>query len=387
MKYLMKDNFQRVLGEASEIPAIDLIEIIIVDLPFVSPFSISSYTWTGKEALLIKIKAGNYTGWGECVADPDPFYSPETTVSSQYIIKEFLIPQLTASKNLAEYLEYTGRVRGNMMAKAAVENALLDLTAKIKGVPLYDLLGLQPCRIMSGISIGIKDSIGELISSVQEAVDLRYHRVKMKIKKGKDIEWVAAVREKFPDLPLMADANGDYSPDDAEHLKKLDEFNLTMIEQPLSYSDIYFHSKLRKEIKTPLCLDESIHSLEDAKTAIELGSCRIINIKQGRVGGMIEALRIADYARSMGVPVWSGGMDETGIGRAFNLHLQSSAAFTLPGDTSETKRYFAEDIVSPPVELDQDGYIDIPEGPGIGVVMLEEKVKKFELRRETIFRR
>ena len=372
-------NISAILSDLS-IPPITSIEAITVSLPFVTPFSISSYTWTCKEALLIKISSGEVSGWGECVADPDPFYSPETTVSCMHIIKEFILPVLRPGMSFAEFETEMRHIRGNMMAKAAVENALLDLIAKIEGVPLYKMFGFETKRIMSGISIGIKDSIPDLLAAVQEAVDLRYHRVKMKIKKGKDIEWVAAVRESFPSLQLMVDANGDYTLDDTAHLSKLDRFGLTMIEQPLSYSDIYFHSKLQRELETPLCLDESIHSLEDAITAVELGSCRIINIKEGRVGGMAEAVRIANYCEENGIPVWSGGMDETGIGRAFNIHLQTAPAFTLPGDTSETKRYFKEDIVSPVVTLDDEGYIAIPEGSGIGVTVEEEMIKKYEVR-------
>ncbi len=366
------------------IPQITKIEAITVNLPFVTPFSISSYTWTCKEALLIKISAGELSGWGECVADPDPFYSPETTVSCHHIIKEFILPVLKPGMDFPEFEKEMKHIRGNMMAKAAVENALLDLMAKIEGVPLYKMFGFEPKKIMSGISIGIKGSIDELLIAVQDAIDKKYHRVKMKIKKGKDIEWVEAVRNSYPTLQLMVDANGDYAIDDAKHLAKLDKYGLTMIEQPLSYSDIYFHSKLQKSIETPLCLDESIHSLEDAITAVELGSCRIVNIKEGRVGGMAEAVRIAEYCHKNGIPVWSGGMDETGIGRAFNIHLQTAPAFTIPGDTSETKLYFKEDIVTPPVTLDQDGYISIPEGSGIGVKVEEDMVKKFEMKREEL---
>ncbi len=367
-----------------KIPQITSIEAITVNLPFVTPFSISSYTWTCKEALLIKISSGELSGWGECVADPDPFYSPETTVSCLHIIKEFIIPVLKSGMDFTDFEKEMKHIRGNMMAKAAVENAILDLIAKVENKPLYELFGFEPKKIMSGISIGIKGSIDELLNSVQDAIDKKYHRVKMKIKKGKDIEWVAAVRNGFPSLQLMVDANGDYSIDDAAHLAQLDKYNLTMIEQPLSYSDIYFHSKLQKSIQTPLCLDESIHSLADAITAVELGSCRIVNIKEGRVGGMAEAVRIAEYCHNIGIPVWSGGMDETGIGRAFNIHLQTAPAFTLPGDTSETKLYFKEDIVTPPVSLDENGYISIPQGPGIGASVLEEQVKKFELKREAL---
>lgn len=362
----------------------DSITLIMVRLPFLKPFSTSSYTWTCKEALLVKISSGGVTGWGECVADPDPFYSPETTISAQYIIKEFLLPELKPGMPVAEMEAKFRQVRGNRMAKATVENAILDLLAKQMGIPLYKLLGGEKKKIMSGISIGIQDSIPELLDSVSDAVDRKYHRVKMKIKKGKDYEWVKAVREKFPDLQLMVDANGDYLPGDIGLLKKLDAFNLTMIEQPLAYDDIYLHAKLQKELATPICLDESIHSLEDAQMAIELKSCRVLNIKQGRVGGLLESTRMAKLAMDSGIGVWSGGMDETGIGRAFNIHLQAVAGFTIPGDTSETCRYFKEDIVIPSVTLDTEGYIAIPEGSGIGVAVPDDLIKKYTISEKKV---
>jgi O-succinylbenzoate synthase len=207
----------------------------------------------------------------------------------------------------------------------------------------------------------------------------------MKVKKGKDLEYVRAVRERFPGLALMVDANGDYRLDDAADLARLDAFGLTMIEQPLSYSDIYQHALLQKSLKTPLCLDESIHSLDDAAAAIALGACRILNLKQGRVGGLLESMRILDFAAARGVPVWSGGMDETGIGRAVNIHLQTLAGFTLPGDTSETSRYFHEDIAEPPVVLDSEGFIEVPAGAGIGVTVIEERLARLKLSEERLF--
>jgi O-succinylbenzoate synthase len=270
------------------------------------------------------------------------------------------------------------------MAKATVENAILDLIAKQMRIPLYTLLGGTKKKIMSGISIGIQDSIPELLDTVEEAIERKYHRVKMKIKKGKDYEWVRAVREKFPSLQLMVDANGDYTPEDGGLLKRLDEFNLTMIEQPLAYDDIYLHSKLQRELNTPLCLDESIHSMEDAQMAIELQSCRILNIKEGRVGGLLEATRMAKFAKNSGIGVWSGGMDETGIGRAFNIHLQAVDGFTIPGDTSETCRYFKEDIVEPSVTLDAEGFIEIPAGNGIGATVSDALIKKYTLSEEKV---
>jgi O-succinylbenzoate synthase len=266
------------------------------------------------------------------------------------------------------------RVRGHGMAKATVENGLLILIALQKGLPLHELMGRPAKKIMSGISIGLKESPEALLAAVDEAVAKKYGRVKMKVKKGQDIEWVRAVRERFPGLPLMVDANGDYSLSDVPLLKELDAFDLMMVEQPLSYSDIFEHAALQREMKTAICLDESIHNSADAAAAIALGACRIININQGRVGGLMESIRIAAGCAGRGIDVWSGGMDETGIGRAVNIHLQTADGFTLPGDTSETSIYFDEDIAQPAVVLDREGFIDIPEGPGIGVHVVPERI-------------
>jgi O-succinylbenzoate synthase len=363
---------------------IEKIELLTVRLPFVAPFGTSVATWSCKEALLVRLEDKGITAWGECVADPDPYYASETTTSAHHIIKEFLLPQLKPELSLAGFLEHFRRVRGNEMAKAALENALLDLLAKRRGVPLHGLLGFAAKRIMSGISIGLQENIPALLDSVEEAVASGYHRVKMKIGRGHDIEWVKAVRGRFPTIALMADANGDYSLADTDLLARLDEFRLTMIEQPLSYHDIYQHSLLQARLETPLCLDESIHSVDDAAAAIALKSCRVINIKQGRVGGMLEAVKMAGLCAVHGIPVWSGGMDETGIGRALNIQLQAAPGFTLPGDTSETRRYFHEDIVEPPVLLDGEGFIAMPQGPGIGVEVIEARVEKYLLGREKI---
>jgi len=363
---------------------IEKIELLTVRLPFVAPFGTSVATWSCKEALLVRLEDKGITAWGECVADPDPYYASETTVSAAFIIKNFLLPELKPELSLAGLLNRWRRVRGNEMARAALENALLDLLAKRRGVPLHGLLGFASKRIMSGISIGLQESIPALLDKVQEAVESGYHRVKMKIGRGHDVEWVKAVRERFPTLALMADANGDYSLADSGLLAKLDEFALTMIEQPLSYHDIYQHSLLQARLQTPLCLDESIHSIDDAAAALALKSCRVINIKQGRVGGMLAAVQMARLCSEQGIPAWSGGMDETGIGRALNIQLQAAPGFTLPGDTSETRRYFKEDIVEPPVVLDKEGFIAMPSGPGIGVEVVEERVEKYLLGREKI---
>ncbi len=372
----MKASPQLAALESLRIGRIDLIEERTVRLPFVKPFATSNASWSCKEAILLRIEGEGASGWGECVADPDPFYSPETTVTVHHILKDFLLPLLEPGITLAELEQRFRQIRGHAMAKATLENALLDWIARMQGLPLHQLLGYPRRPIPSGISIGIQDSIDDLLVAVAEAVAAGYHRIKLKIQPGKDLQFVGAVRSAFPAAQLMVDANGAYRLEDAEHLRRLDRFGLTMIEQPLSYSDIYQHSILARQLETPLCLDESIHNLEDAEAAIALGGCRILNLKQGRVGGLLESLRILDFAAARGVSVWSGGMDETGIGRAVNIHLQSHPAYTLPGDTSETRRYFHEDIVAPAVELDAGGFIAIPEGPGIGVRLVEDVLAK-----------
>ncbi len=369
---------------AAKLGRIDRIDELVVRLPFVVPFSTSAATWSAKEALLLRIEGEGVVGWGECVADPDPYYSPETVTSCRHIVREYLIPRIEAGLSFGELEARLAPVRGNRMARAVLENALLDWTAKRHGLPLCELLGFAARPIPSGISLGIQDSPAALVAAVAEVVAAGYHRVKMKIQRGKDVEYVRAVRERFPELPLMVDANGDYRLEDAATLVRLDAFGLTMIEQPLAYSDIYQHSILQRALATPLCLDESIHELADTVAAIELGACRILNLKQGRVGGLLESLRILELAARRGVPVWSGGMDETGIGRAFNLHLQTAPGFALPGDTSETRRYFAEDLVEPPAVLDGEGFIAVPEGPGIGVTVLPERLARFTLERSRL---
>jgi o-succinylbenzoate synthase len=368
---------------AEPVGRLDRVDFVVVRVPFLEPFGTSVASWPAKEALLLRLEQDGAFGWGECVADPDPYYDGETTVTAAHLIKDFLLQELEG-RTLGEALARFRHVRGNPMAKATVENALLDLFARRRKEPLHTLLGFKARPVPSGISIGIQDTVDQLLAKVAEAAGQGYHRVKMKIMHGKDVAWVAAVRERFPDLALMADANGDYTLEDADHLAGLDAFGLTMIEQPLGYHDIYEHSLLQPRLRTPLCLDESIHSLEDAKAALGLGACRIINIKQGRVGGLLESLRIATFCQERKVPVWSGGMDETGLGRAANIHLQADPAFCIPGDTSETRRYFREDIADPPVVLGHGGFIAIPSGPGTGVTVDPVRLDRYTLHRERI---
>ena len=370
--------------ESLVLPRLDRVDLVTVKLPFVAPFGTSVHVWTDKEALLMRVRSEGVTAWSECVSDPDPFYAYETNETVRHIVTSFLLPLVEPGISLGELEARFRRVRGHGMAKATVENALLILMAEQRGVPLHVLLGRPACRIMSGLSIGLKDSKAELLAAVEHAVQRGYHRVKMKVKKGQDIDWVGAVREQYPRLPLMVDANGDYSLDDVAHLQQLDAFDLMMVEQPLSYTDIFEHATLQKAMRTPICLDESIHSLADAKAAIALGACRIINIKQGRVGGILESMRIAAYSAAHGIGVWSGGMDETGIGRAVNIHLQTADGFSLPGDTSETAVYFTEDIIDTPVVLDDEGYIAVPAGPGIGPRVLADRVLAKAIRMERL---
>jgi len=370
--------------EKLPVSKIDRVDLVTVKLPFVSPFGTSVYVWTDKEAMLMRLESAGVLAWSECVSDPDPFYFYETNGTARHIIKDFLLPLVEPGIALGEIEARFRHVRFFVMDTATTENGLLNMIATQKGMPLHELLGRPAKKIMSGISIGLKETQADLLAAVENAVAKKYHRVKMKIKKGQDVEWVRAVRDRFRDLRLMVDANGDYSLTDIDHLKELDAFDLMMIEQPLSYNDIFQHAALQKEMKTAICLDESIHSLDDAAAAIALGACRIINIKQGRVGGLMESMRIASYCAGRGIDVWSGGMDETGIGRAVNIHLQTAEGFTLPGDTSETSNYFDEDIVEPGVFLDRDGFIDIPEGRGIGVKVVPERIIKRAVRMERL---
>ena len=370
--------------ERATIPGFELLEALVVRLPFVAPFSISAATWTCKEALLLRVEGEGVAGWGECVADPDPYYSAETTTTARHILEGFLLPLVEPGITLGELETRFGHVRGHRMAKATIENALLILIAEQQGVPLHALLGRPAVPIPSGLSIGLQDSPDALLRIVDRAVERKYHRVKMKIKQGQDVAWVRAVRDRFPGLPLMVDANGDYTLDDAAHLAELDAFDLTMVEQPLSYTDIIEHATLQRSLKTPLCLDESIHTLADAAAAISIGACRIINIKQGRVGGLLESMRIAHHCAAHGVGVWSGGMDETGIGRAVNIHLQTAEGFTIPGDTAETANYFHEDVIDTPVVLRADGYIDVPPGPGIGPRVVADRLLKRTIHAERL---
>ncbi len=363
------------------IKKIDSVELYIIKLPLVRPFENSLKIMTHKMALIIKLNLDNLSGWGECTADIVPYYFSETIETAKHITEDFLLPLLFEQKNIS--VDGIGKIfsiiRGHNMAKAMVENALLDLYAKINHMPLYELIGGVEKNIMSGISLGIKTNIAMLITQIADSKNKNYHRIKIKIKKGMELDALDVICKTFSDTSFAVDANGDYSIEDIKILKKIDDYNLSMIEQPLNYNDLYEHSLLHKSLKTPICLDESIMNYNSLISAVALKSCNIINIKQGRVGGLLIAKKMQNYCMKNGIKVWSGGMLETGIGRAFNIHLQTLSGFNMPGDTSETSRYFNEDIVSKPVTLDKKGYIEIPKGFGIGVGINTKRLNKYKI--------
>ncbi|AXH99798.1 o-succinylbenzoate synthase [Sporosarcina sp. PTS2304] len=347
-----------------------------------SPFTTSFGTFQEKDFLLLEAvdELGN-TGWGESVAFHSPWYNEETLETNLHMLEDFLIP-LVIGKEISHPDEVSvlfAAIRKNNMAKSTVEGAIWDLYAKRNNMTLAQALGGEAEKIEVGISIGIQEDTAALVEAVRGFVEEGYKRIKVKIKPGYDVEVLRELRKNFPDVPLMADANSAYTLEDVELLKQLDEFNLTMIEQPLASDDIIDHATLQKEIQTPICLDESIHSLEDTRKAFELGSCKIINIKIGRVGGLTEAKKIHDYCMEHNIPVWCGGMLESGIGRAHNVALTTLPNFILPGDTAGSSRYWEEDIIKPEVVVD-NGYITVPSAYGIGYEPNMEAMNKFTVK-------
>lgn len=367
---------------------IDLKQFVLrhLQMKMKSPFTTSFGTQQTKDFYLIEaIDTEGQAGWGESVAMSSPLYNEETVKTNEHVMKDFLIPMLFEKpiSHPDEVCERFAPVRRNNMAKSALEGAVWDLYAKKQGISLAKALGGEKKLIDVGISLGIQQSTKELLGQIEGHLNEGYKRIKVKIKPGRDIEVIKAIRCHFPDTPLMADANSAYTLEDTEHLKQLDEFGLMMIEQPLAHDDILDHAKLQKELATPICLDESIHSKEDARKAIEHGSCKIINIKIGRVGGLTEAKNIHDLCKEKGIDVWCGGMLEAGVGRAHNIALTTLPQFTLPGDTAGSSRYWEEDIISPEVVV-HDGMIEVPEQPGIGYDVDREKVAKYMIGEQTV---
>jgi O-succinylbenzoate synthase len=365
---------------------IERIEIHHISQQLVHPFRTSFGTQVERPCILVAVYSDGLVGWGECVAHNDPGYSYETVNTCWHILTDFLIPTLLgqAVESPQVIPALFRRVRGHQMAKASLENAVWDLVAKAQDVPLSQLLGGVRDRVEVGVSIGIQPTLEDLVNRVGRFVDKGYRRIKMKIEPGWELEPVSAIRAQHPDIKLMADANSAFSLEHIGLFQEMDSLNLLMIEQPLHYDDIFDHAKLQAQIETPICLDESIHSPNHARHAIELNACRIINMKVARVGGLTNAVTIHNMCAEAGIVMWCGGMLESGVGRATNLHLSSMPNFTLPGDISATDRYYAEDVASPDFHLNsEDSTITVPTGPGIGVEVQMDRVEKFRVRHET----
>jgi o-succinylbenzoate synthase len=347
-------------------------ELFLVSLPLVRPFTTSSHTKDHLEHILIRVRdEDGAEGWGESASASDPYYCSETTETSWHILRDFLVPGLlgTGWEHPDDAARTWAKVRGNNFAKAGLEMACWDLYSRARGQSLATELGGTRHEIYSGVSLGIEPTVESILEQVERFLAQGYRRVKMKIGPGRDLAFLRAVRHRWPELPLMADANSAYSLDDPQHLaalREMDALNLMMIEQPLADDDIVDHARLQAQLRTPICLDESIHSVHDARKAIDLGSCRIINIKVSRLGGLSEARRVHDLCRARDIPVWCGGMHEFGIGRAANVAICSLPGFSLPGDVSGSDKYYREDVVDPPV-LAHAGAIDVPwDRPGLG---------------------
>jgi O-succinylbenzoate synthase len=365
---------------------IDAIILRELHMPLVRPFETSFGVTRNRRIVLAEIQSEGLIGWGECTAGERPFFSGESTDTAWQVLINELGPMLAA-----ESPEHGGAcprifraVRGNPMAKAALENAIWDLEAQREGISLSQLLGGVRESISCGVSLGIQSSIPELLSIVERELAAGYQRIKLKCKPGWDVEVFERVRSRWPGILLSCDANSAYRLHDQEHLESFDAFDLLMIEQPLWHDDFYFHSMLQKRLNTPICLDESIRNRRDALAAIEMGSCKIINIKLGRVGGFSEAIAVHNAALERGIPVWCGGMLESGIGRAHNIALSTLEGFTLPGDVSASARYWTNDIIEPEVTVSAEGEIAIPDTPGRGYEARTDLIEKLTVRKETI---
>lgn len=364
---------------------IDRIDLRLVRLPLVRPFRTSSSRKEHIDHILVTVIADGLVGWGECASPSDPYYCPETTETCWHILKDYLGPLVLARdwETIPEFVKHYRLVKGNNFAKAGLEMACWDLVAQRDGKPLANLLGGTRTAIDSGVSLGIERELPRLFDTIDQYVAEGYHRVKLKIGPGEDVAVVRAVRERYPTLPLQVDANSAYTLDDLPLLKALDEFDLILIEQPLAHDDIIDHARIQAALKTPICLDESIHSADDARKALDMGACRVINIKVSRVGGLLEAKRIHDVCHARGVPVWCGGMHEFGIGRAANVAISSLPGFTLPGDISGSDKYYHEDLVEPAI-LAEHGTIRVPETPGFGHRPVLDRIAKHTLRELTL---
>jgi O-succinylbenzoate synthase len=357
-----------------------------IRMRLVAPFETSFGRTSERRILLVEVDSDGVGGWGECVAGEEPFYAPETVETAWHILRDFLWPAVRGREfaAAAEIDAMLARVRGHNMAKGALEAAVWDAEARQKGLPLWKLLGGELQEIPCGVSIGLQENDDELERRVEKELAAGYQRIKIKIKPGRDVGPVARLRERFPRIKLMVDANSAYRLRDLPVLQQLDAYYLMMIEQPLGWDDIWSHAELQRRLKTPICLDECIHSEEHARAAIALGACGIVNIKLGRVGGYVPARRIHDLCREKGIPVWCGGMLESGIGRAHNIALSTLPNFTLPGDVTASRRYWAEDIIEPEVSVSAQGTIRAPGGAGIGYEPRRERIESLTVRRQEL---
>jgi len=365
---------------------IERLELLLLEMPYVHFFETSFGREEKKTFILVKVFSQGFCGYGEVTADRLPLYSYETTSTSWVMVKEIFAP-LIFSESISEPIEFhqaSAKYKGHNMAKAGLELALWDLRAKKESRSLRELYGGEKKEILSGVSIGIQDKVYDLVNRIEDFLDQGYPRVKLKVKPGWDIQIPEQVRKEFPDILLQVDANCAYSSADIERLQKLDEFDLALIEQPFPSLDLLSHSKLKKKIHTPLCLDESAVSLDAVRQAYEMKSFDIINIKVGRVGGIVAAQKIHDFCESKNIPVWCGGMLESGIGRAHNIHLATLPNFKLSNDISASRRYFAQDLIEPPVDITKQGMIKVPQGPGIGVTPMEDRIQKATLKKEVL---
>jgi len=365
---------------------IESITLRELHLPLKHFFETSFGRTESRRVLLLTALCDGVEGWSECVASEGPFFSYEWIETAWATLRDFLAPTLMGIelRRAGDAVALLARVRGHNMAKAAIENALWDAEAKQKNLPLWQLLGGTRKEIACGVSIGIQNSHDQLLEKIESELAAGYQRIKVKVKPGWDIEVLAKVRQRWPEILLSCDANSAYRPSDLERLRRFDDFNLLMIEQPYWDDDIVQHAKLQRELKTSICLDESIRSARDAESAIEIEACRIINIKVGRVGGFSEAIAVHNACQRRNIPVWCGGMLETGIGRAHNVALSTLPNFLLPGDVSASQRYWAEYIVEPEIEVTPQGTIAVSDAPGTGYAVKKDLIEKLTIRKDVV---
>jgi O-succinylbenzoate synthase len=366
---------------------IDQVKLRQIEMPLVHFFQTSFGRTYSRKIILVEVISGGVSGWGEVTAGENPFYNEEWTDSAWFLLKDYVAPRVIGHEFAAasDVGARSAHIRGHFMARGGLEVACWDLEAKQKGIPLYEAIGGGSRKeIACGVSIGIQDSVDQLLGKIETEVNAGYRRIKIKIAPGWDVDVIREVRKRFPEILLMGDANSAYTLADWQLLEALDEFNLMMIEQPLAHDEIIDHAELQAKLKTPICLDECIRSAHQAEQAIRMKAGRIINIKLGRVGGFAEAKKVHDVALAHGIPVWCGGMLESGIGRAANIALSTLPNFVLPGDVSASKRYWKQEVITKPVEVSADGLITVPEGPGIGFDVDQAFLDSITVRQETI---